>query len=108
MLLLLNDLLDLSKLEAGKLEYNFKSSQLSNIVKSVLREFETQIKEKEILIDHPKPGFDDTVSVDRGRIKQVIRNILSNAIKFSTNESRIVLDYTNQQQSLLFSVVDFG
>ncbi|MBU3917386.1 hybrid sensor histidine kinase/response regulator [bacterium] len=105
---LLNDLLDLSKLEAGKMNYNFQASRMSPQVMVSINEFKALANSKNIAIEYNEPTFDDTVVMDTNRIVQVIKNLLSNAIKFSEPENRIFVKTDEMENSLLVSVRDNG
>ncbi len=89
LLVLLNDLLDLSKLEAGKMIIDRKPSDLAEIVREALIEFESLIDAKPLNVVFEPPACDTQASIDVLRISQVVRNLLSNAIKFTPVESRI-------------------
>jgi len=80
---LLNDLLDLSKLEAGKVELVYEETDLVQIFNDCIEEQSPGIGEKSLKIARPEKGIDTHIDCDRSKIFQVIRNILSNAIKFS-------------------------
>lgn len=89
LLSLLNDLLDLSKLRAGKMTYEFQRADLGQVVHSVLSECASLLAEKSLkaeLDDQEEPVL---ISMDQTRIKQVVRNLLSNAIKFSPPNATI-------------------
>ena len=108
LLYLLNDLLDLSKLQAGKMEYNFTESSLSTVVETALSEFSSLCEEKNLRIQLKKPGFSDVAEIDEERILQVVRNLLSNAIKFTSSGGTICLNIDKQNDDLLLSVIDDG
>ncbi|MCP4343800.1 MAG: HAMP domain-containing histidine kinase [Desulfobulbaceae bacterium] len=77
-----NALLDLSKMEAGMMEYNFIPTELSVLVKKTLDDLSPLVEEKKISLEN-SIGTLIPVHVDPERILQVLRNILGNAIKFS-------------------------
>ncbi|MBT4288014.1 MAG: HAMP domain-containing histidine kinase [Deltaproteobacteria bacterium] len=108
LLALLNDLLDLSRLEAGMIDYHFEKSEMSNLVYRTINELGFLAKEKSIEIEFRQPKFSDMVIMDKTTITQVIINLLSNAIKFSEsgNEVRIELGY--RDANLRLSVIDKG
>ena len=108
LLFLLNDLLDLSKLEAGKMEYNFVESSLSKVVEIALNEFSILGQEKDLSIQFDKPKFNDAAEMDEDRILQVIRNLLSNAIKFTSSRGTISVFLEKQSGGLLLSIADDG
>ncbi|MEW6428349.1 MAG: ATP-binding protein [Thermodesulfobacteriota bacterium] len=80
---LLNDLLDLSKMEAGRMEYQLEQHRLADLVETVLEELDGLLQEKALTAEVSSDMEDSTVVCDRERILQVVRNLLSNAIKFS-------------------------
>ena len=108
LLALLNDLLDLSKLESGKVDYQFESVKLSVLISIAIAEMHALIKEKNISIDFKSPDFDDTIELDRTKIVQVIRNLLSNAIKFSKSNSTIFIDLIKTDNKINCMVIDSG
>ena len=83
LLALLNDLLDLSKLEAGKLEFNFRLNELTFVLKKCIDEQEAQLNEKNLFIKTIYSEHNTQAEFDTVKISQVITNFLSNAIKFS-------------------------
>jgi len=80
---LLNDLLDLSKLEAGKFELVYQACDLEAVLDDCIAEQSPAIHEKSLRIIRKQIGIDARIECDREKILQVIRNLLSNAIKFS-------------------------
>ncbi|MBU3915597.1 HAMP domain-containing protein, partial [bacterium] len=105
---LLNVLLDLSKLEAGKENYQFEDGSLSEAVKSVINELDALTNGMKMEIVFQEPDSDDLVSMDREKIMQVIRNLLSNAIKFSDQGKKITIDIVSQSNDVILSVKDTG
>jgi len=80
---LLNDLLDLSKLEAHNISYEFTPHNLTDILEDQIEQHETLLQEKNLHVDILPTPISTEISFDQKRIEQVIRNLLSNAIKFS-------------------------
>lgn len=103
---LVNDLLNVSKIQAGKLDYNFTSFKLSEIVEDVL-DFGAQTSSTHKI--HLRNIPDITIHADKGRIEQVLSNFISNAIKYSPEASEIIVDAKIlHDQYLEVSVTDFG
>jgi len=109
LLLLLNDLLDLSKLKSGKMVYGYSMHSMTNAVERVVREFDVLATNNEISTNVELIGKEVDVSMDSDRIMQVLRNLYSNAIKFSDNKSviEITIDYT-EMGLVTVSVKDNG
>ncbi len=112
LLLLLNDLLDMSKLEAGKMKLTITISSLYSLIESCVVEVQALAETKEIHIQISNNAKQDNVEMDHARISQVIINLLSNAIKFTLKSSciKVVLDDSeiNNNKAILLSLEDQG
>jgi len=95
LLTLLNDLLDLSKLESGKMEYHMADTDLRMIVNGGITEFSLTAKEKDVTLLVREPEVSTRICCDETRVDQVIRNLLSNAIKFSPAGGTITITFEN-------------
>jgi len=108
LLYLLNDLLDLSKLEAGKMHLDMTSVNLAELVTACLREQNLRMREKN-LSSKFSPGPADAFCVcDRNRILQVMTNIIANAIKFSPEAGEIRVDLEPVDSGYRIRVSDQG
>jgi signal transduction histidine kinase len=110
---LLNDLLDLSKLSAGKMEYNMQRNDISKVIDAVRSEFDSALAEKNITLIIEKPPFCTIAFYDEVRIGQVIGNLVSNAIKFTQEGGRIRIyfDETSLEDgepAIMVSIEDDG
>ncbi|MES1952376.1 signal transduction histidine kinase [Salinisphaera sp. S4-8] len=84
LLSLINDILDLSKIEAGKMAVNPERTDVDGIVRRIERDFAHVAQRKGIAFEvHVGAGVPDTLVTDPGKLDQVIRNLISNAIKFT-------------------------
>ncbi len=93
LLSLINDLLDLSKLEAGKMEFDFKKSDLKDILNNCIDEQNALMNNLQLTCS-VKVNCPTIITCDPVRISQVIINLLSNAIKFSADQGaiKVVID----------------
>ncbi len=105
---LLNDLLDLSKLETGKMDYCFQIGHLFSQVSSSIDRFSSVAEVKQVTINCQKPSFNNEVIMDSCRIMQVVENLLSNAIKYSSRGGVISVDIKDLPEQILVSVADNG
>jgi signal transduction histidine kinase len=105
---LVNDLLDLSKLEAGRVDFDFRPTDLRELIDVVLDEFRSLCTEQNVEIRYERPKDAATAAVDPERIKQVIRNLLSNAVKFSPPGGAIHVRLRRVGEVFLLSVRDQG
>jgi signal transduction histidine kinase len=92
LLVLLNDLLDISKIEAGHMEYSFVPTDPWILVREVCDEARLLLLEKNLTIAFRGLTQDVTLILDRQRFRQIIRNLLSNAIKYSPRGSQICFE----------------
>jgi len=109
LLALINDILDISKVEAGKLELVPEDVHLQGMIDNLDAAFGplAQDKNLEFVVDH-LPGLPETIYTDRQRLEQILRNLLSNAIKF-TDHGKLILRISPGEAGLLrFAVIDTG
>jgi CheY-like chemotaxis protein/CHASE3 domain sensor protein len=105
---LINDILDISKVEAGKLDLLPEPLRLAHVVEAVQQAFAPLAQDRQLAFEvQLAPGLPDAVVTDRQRLEQILKNLLSNAFKF-TSEGRIVLDVTSNNGMLSFAVQDTG
>jgi len=103
----INRLLDVMKIDAGKIEIIKKVENIYDIIADCLSELEYQISQKKIAINLDIPK-DLELKVDRFRITQVFSNILSNAVKFSPNDGVLKINVLEENQNFLFKIKDNG
>ena len=86
---LLNEILDLAKLESGKMDFDFKPGNLNEVITQACQEISTQIDQKSLIINSKLLETDTIITMDFGKMIQVIINLLNNAVKFSPEGSTI-------------------
>src|SRR5258708_443790 len=104
---LINDILDLSKIEAGKLELHCTVVDLPDMFRGIIATSIGLAKEKPVQV---RPGFPDSlprVWADPIRVRQIILNLMSNAIKFTPTGS-VTLQATVEERFIHISVIDTG
>ncbi|MDT0125176.1 ATP-binding protein [Paenibacillus sp. RRE4] len=116
LLRLINDILDLSKVEAGRLDIVLEDISLSQLIEDAMNHFGLVADKKGIeLVLEKQKGLPDTLWSDPQRVQQILRNLMSNAIKF-TPKGKVTLTVSTKQtkqadmvsQWLVFSVQDTG
>lgn len=90
LLALINDVLDLSKIEAGRVEVQLAPTSLADLVESARRELVPLAAERGLTLDLEVGDVPPTIRTDAQRLAQIVRNLLSNALKF-TEAGRVVL-----------------
>ena len=107
LLQLINDILDLSKIEAGQLELRCEDFQVKDALPEVLSIIRPLAMAKNIQVQH-KLETKLPVHADRVRFKQVLYNLLSNAVKFTPKDGRIDIDCVENGSEVCISVTDTG
>ena len=104
---IVNNILDFSKIESGKIELNKKDISLEDLVKDTILLLENEALKKEIKIT--TDYFSNiTINGDEQLLKQVILNILSNAIKFSNQNSTVALSHEEDEKNHIIKICDSG
>ncbi len=108
LLRLLNDLLDLAKLEAGQMTYRFSKTDLGGLIAGVVDEFAGRLTEHRIRIDFDQRADNGAVRLDPERISQVVRNLLGNAVKFSPDDGVIRITLLREGGAVTVTFHDAG
>jgi signal transduction histidine kinase/DNA-binding response OmpR family regulator len=107
LLQLINDILDLSKIEAGQLELRSERFQINDALPEVLSTIRPLAMAKQITVQDTLEA-DLAVYADRVRFKQILYNLLSNAVKFTPKNGRISLECVERGDFISISVTDTG
>jgi len=108
LLTLINDILDLSKVEAGKLNMQIEEAKVSDILSDLQTQFESMISAKGLEFIIESTLKDNVIKTDAYRLKQILRNLISNAVKF-TNQGFIKLTANlTTDNYIVFKVIDTG
>ncbi|MCQ2739348.1 MAG: HAMP domain-containing histidine kinase [bacterium] len=86
---IINDLLDISKIEAGKMDFKFELTHIEPVIEYVKNNLTEVAKEKDLKIIYEMPTEQVEVYADSNRIEQVLTNLVSNAIKFTPDSGKI-------------------
>ncbi|MDY6994683.1 MAG: response regulator, partial [Pseudomonadota bacterium] len=110
LLVLINNILDLSKIEMGKLELNIGPVAIEAICQNCLQLIQQQAQKKRLQLVYQFNSEINTLYADGRRLKQILTNLLNNAIKFTQVNGRIGLEVNHdaEQQKVSFSVWDTG
>lgn len=103
----INDILDMSKIEAGRFTLDYSSIRVDEIIDETLRIISREADNKKIAIDHNLMG-DLEIEADRRAIKQILLNLLSNAVKFSNSGGKIFVRARVVSNCLRISIEDKG
>lgn len=106
LLKLINDILDLSRIESGHMSFTFSDCNLSQLLKEVYKTYQAQMPGNvELRLQIPSEEL--TIKTDQCRLEQIINNFINNAIKFTTH-GYIKIGYTYEKQEVCFYVEDTG
>jgi len=114
LLALLNNLLDLSKLEAGKMQIDKKQANMQDAIDMVCREISAYLNQKKITVQKQIFTQNTTGFFDISKIVQVIYNLISNSVKFSPEGSSIIIKVTEtlekhmEKPQIMVRVTDSG
>jgi two-component system sensor histidine kinase GlrK len=105
---LVNSLLDLSKMEAGMMTYEFQPASLEPLIDESIKEISPLAEVKRISIESEMEGILPRVEIDAERILQVLRNLIGNAVKFTSDGGQVRVLARPIPQGVEVSVTDTG
>jgi PAS domain S-box-containing protein len=105
---LINDILDISKIEAGKMELYPEIVDIRKSVSEIVTMTESLASRKNIAVDIDMPDDMPLISADKSKIKQIMYNILGNAIKFTDNGGNVYINLSNDDENVIMSITDTG
>ncbi|MCK4704722.1 MAG: response regulator, partial [Gammaproteobacteria bacterium] len=109
LLLLINDILDIQKIETSEVAFNFKSLELMPIIEQALKDNESYADLHGVKLVIAKPLRNVRAYVDKDRMMQVMANLLSNAAKFSHENDTVEISVVRHHDNTLrISVTDYG
>lgn len=108
MVRLVTDLLDLAKIEAGKMKLNKEKFDMAELLDETLETYAVLIKEKKLKIGREFPSGENTLVGDRDWITQVVVNVLNNSIKFTPSEGRIIVRLISDDLKFRIEIEDNG
>jgi two-component system cell cycle sensor histidine kinase PleC len=103
----INDILDMSKIEAGRIELDLEETDLDRILADAMRVISTRAQEKKLAL-HTEviPGI--RLKVDRRAVKQILLNLLSNAVKFTPDGGRVTVRGRTSGETVMIAIEDTG
>ncbi len=107
LLALINDILDLAKIEAGRMPLHLDDVTLSDVMTEISQQIEPMVKKKQLTLSVELPPSKIKLHTDRTKVKQILLNLLSNAVKF-THHGGIWVTVSKDEEDLRFDVRDTG
>jgi len=108
LLSLINDVLDMSKIEAGKFELQRQTFDIREIVSDCTALMQDRAKRNGVALTEDIPSVSLKVEADRRAIKQILLNLLSNAVKFTPAGGHVTVRVRSENDALVLSVEDTG
>lgn len=105
---LLNDLLDISKIESGKVQLNYAKVNYIDFVKNIIEQNQIIARQKDITISFQQETNDFIAQIDVQKIEQVLNNLLSNSIKYSDTGTDVLLKLSISNNFFKTEVIDQG
>ncbi len=105
---LLNDILDISRIEAGKLQMKMEELDIKEVIRHCIGSMSPMAGVKEIRLVNEAPHGFPAISADRIKMEQILTNLLSNAIKFSPNKGEVRVAAKDGDGHITISVIDNG
>lgn len=102
---LIMDLLDVTKINAGKMNFNMETFNFHEMLATCIESMQHTSLNHELIFAE---SCDITYFGDRFRLEQVVHNFLSNAVKYSPNGKKIVVECKLEQENIIVSIQDFG
>ncbi|MDY6934803.1 MAG: response regulator [Spirochaetota bacterium] len=107
LLYLINDILDISKIEAGKIEIKLNTFSLKAIIDSIVESLLPIADEKGIELKKDIADDLPRIESDKKRVNQILQNIIGNAIKF-TDEGSVTIDASTDDENIFIKIIDTG
>jgi len=108
MIALVNNLLDITRIEEGKYLSNIVVTDMKDVVVSVLESYKNEIKRKNIIIKFDEPEKLPKIMVDVEKIKLAVQNLIDNAIKYSEKGNKVSIDLIIDGKNMIFKMQDAG
>ncbi|MXV15742.1 PAS domain-containing protein [Hufsiella ginkgonis] len=102
---LISDLLDVTKINAGKMIYNMQPFSLKQMLADTIESVQHMAPSHQLILEHAE---DVEYTGDRFRLEQVVSNFLNNAIKYSPGEKEVIINCEVERDNVVVSVKDFG
>lgn len=108
LLSLINDMIDLARIEAGKLGLSLEPVHVATVIKNSLSLVDAQARSRGILLTETPSSVEATILADHVRLRQVLINLLSNAIKYNKPQGSVCLSCSIHADRVRISVTDTG
>jgi PAS domain S-box-containing protein len=105
---LIKDLLDMSRIDARKVERHIAPVRVAEYIESNLEFLKFEIENRKITVENKAAGTNLVVMADADEFNRVITNLLSNAVKYNKDEGKIIIDVGKKGEMITLSIADTG
>lgn len=105
---MVNDLLDISRMELKKVDRELKDLEIDKILDSTIEFLEFELKKKSITVEIAKNSASTKIKADKQEITRLFTNILSNAIKYNKESGKILINISGSENYLITKISDTG
>ena len=105
---LINELLDLSKLEANKMKLQAHQSDFVPVLRGILYSYDSLAKQREVILEMTNPNEPVLLYFDQEKIEKIFYNLLSNAFKFTSSGEKISISLVQNKKSVSIKISDTG
>lgn len=107
LLSLINDILDISRIEAGKEEIEITRFNINNLISELTIMIQPQADQKSLKIDHLNNNKEISITSDLNKCRHILQNLLGNAVKF-TEKGKVEISATENEKVVIIKVIDTG
>lgn len=108
MISLVNALLNVSRIESGRLSIEPKPTHICNLAKQTITELKTQANGKTINLDCTLSPKECTLNIDPKLISEVFQNLISNSIKYTTGKGKVLISIKKDKDQIVSTITDWG
>jgi len=109
LVMIVEDYLNISRIEQGRMQYNFSIFDITGLIQNIMKEVQVNVNRAGLYINlHHDEGVEYKVNVDEGKIKQVLFNIIDNAIKYTPKGGIDIYLSKTEKNTVLIKVQDTG
>ncbi len=108
MINLINDLLNVSRIEEGRFLYRLEPADLRKIIEDILNTYKKEIQKKKLEVSFRKPRKFPSILLDKEKIGIAVQNLIENAIRYTPEKGKIILSLKKKNKEIEFFVKDTG
>jgi signal transduction histidine kinase len=105
---LVGNILEIARSDAGRIEIKVVPVDITNIIKNILMELQPLASDKKITLNYPAPSGPLEIMADEGKLKEVLMNLISNAIKYGKDNGYVNVNHQIKESSIITSVTNTG